>query len=230
VVELVISLKGDSPEAGEVDRLSDLYAHESSLLRSGIVPIAGVDEAGRGPLAGPLVAAAVILEPGVVISGVDDSKKLSSAKRELLFDIIQEKALSVSVSTIDVAVLDELNVLGAAQEAMRRAVSGLGGAARHVLIDGLPFCGIGLSHEFITGGDGRCHAIAAASIVAKVTRDRMMNILDRDYPGYGFSRNKGYATKGHREALAKMGVTPVHRMSFPAVRRIAGQSENGRST
>ncbi len=228
MVEQVISSGDAPPDAAEFDRLAELYSHELSLLQGGVHPIAGVDEAGRGPLAGPLVVAAVVLEPGVVIAGVDDSKKLTGMQREHLYDVIQEKALSISTSTVDVNVLDGLNVLGATHEAMRRAVSGLGGIAQHILLDGLPFSGLGLSHEFITGGDARCHAIAAASIVAKVTRDRIMNVLDRDYPGYGFSTNKGYSTKGHRDALVKMGPTPIHRMSFPSVRRILGEPEEDR--
>ena len=222
---MIISFNRETPSAREVDRLATLSEYEVSLRKHGYSHIAGVDEAGRGPLAGPLVASAVVFEPGVLISGVDDSKRLSSRKREVLYGCILEHALAVSSSIIDVAVLDILNVRGAANEAMRRALRGLNGEADVALIDGLKFEGVELSHRFITGGDRKCHAIAAASIVAKVTRDRIMGVLDRDYPVYGFSRNKGYPTKSHRLALEKCGPTPVHRMSFPAVRRIAGVTD-----
>jgi ribonuclease HII len=224
----IISVHKGSPSVREVDRLAALSEQEVSLRKMGYANVAGVDEAGRGPLAGPLVASAVVFEPGVLICGVDDSKKLTSRKREELYDLILEHAVSVSSSIIDVAVLDILNVRGAANEAMRRAIRGLHGAADFVLIDGLKFEDVGLSHRFVTGGDRKCYAIAAASIVAKVTRDRIMGVLDRDYPVYGFSKNKGYPTKSHKVALKECGPTPVHRMSFPAVQRIVGENGRGR--
>jgi ribonuclease HII len=220
VPEMMISYKGDEPSSDEMTRLTILCAREWSLRAEGFPYVAGVDEAGRGPLAGPLVAAAVVLPPGLAITGVDDSKKLTARKREKLYPLILAHSVAVSIAIIDVAVLDALNVKGAADEAMRRALRGLDGIAGYALIDGLRFPGVELSHEFITGGDRKCHAIAAASIVAKVTRDRIMAVLDREYPAYGFSKNKGYPTKSHRQALVRCGATPVHRMSFPAVQRL----------
>ena len=221
---MIVSPDGEAPSACEVARLSDLSEREWSLLEGGHTRVAGVDEAGRGPLAGPLVASAVVLEPGIMIAGVDDSKKLSARKREYLYPVILEYALSVSTSIIDVAVLDALNVRGAAHEAMRGALAGLHCVPEYALIDGLRFPGVDIPHEFITGGDRKCQTIAAASIVAKVTRDRIMAVLDREFPDYGFSHNKGYPTRSHRQALSRCGPTPVHRMSFPAVRRLVGES------
>jgi ribonuclease HII len=220
-----ISIDGAKSPTGEVKRLGALRKLEVSLGKKGFKYIAGVDEAGRGPLAGPLVASAVVLKPGVLITGVDDSKKLTSSKREKLYPVIIEHSIAVSTSIIDVNVVDVLNVRGAANEAMRRAVLGLDGAADYVLFDGLKFPGVDLPHEFIIGGDGKCHCIAAASIIAKVTRDRIMAILDRDYPEYGFSRNKGYPTRSHRQALLRCGPTPVHRMSYPSVQMLIGESD-----
>ncbi|MFQ6105083.1 MAG: ribonuclease HII [Candidatus Glassbacteria bacterium] len=216
----ILSLDGKRPDASERKRLMAIYEYEISLIERECAPVAGVDEAGRGPLAGPLVASAVVLPPGILISGMNDSKKLSRRRRERLFQKILECSLCLSTSIVDVPLVEELNVRGAANEAMRRAIQGLDGAAQYALIDGLRFSGVSLPHEFVIGGDRKCHSVAAASIIAKVTRDRIMDILDRDFPGYGFSRNKGYPTKSHRQALHECGPTPVHRMSFQAVKRL----------
>jgi ribonuclease HII len=218
--ERVVLPGGEPPGPRELARLRRLLRHESSLLRQGYERIAGIDEAGRGPLAGPVVACALVIKPGILIPGVDDSKKLSSQKRERLSDLILEHAIRVSVSVVDVELIDVLNIRGAALRAMQLALEGLGEAAQYALIDGPRFPGIGIPHDFVIGGDAKCYSIAAASILAKVTRDRIMRSLDLDFPGYGFLRNKGYPTKGHKEALKRRGPTPVHRMSFPSVKKL----------
>lgn len=183
--------------------------------------ICGVDEVGRGPLAGPVVAAAVILDPRRPIDGLDDSKKLTEKRREQLFEQIRSRALAWSLGRAEVAEIDELNILWASMLAMRRAVEGLNPPPGHALIDGnrVPE-GLPCSAEAIVGGDGLEPAIAAASIVAKVVRDREMVALDARYPGYGLDAHKGYPTKKHIEALAVLGVTEVHRRSFGPVRRL----------
>ena len=184
--------------------------------------IAGVDEAGRGPLAGPVVAAAVVLKPGgKVIEGLRDSKKLSEKKRELLFDIIQNEAYAWSVSEASVEEIDQLNILQASLLAMRRAIEGLPELPGMALIDGnkLP-TGLACPAKAIIGGDDIEPAISAASILAKVTRDRMMVQFEQDYPGYEFLKHKGYPTKLHRERLIELGVTPIHRKSFAPVKNL----------
>lgn len=185
--------------------------------------ICGVDEVGRGPLAGPVVAAAVILDPGRPIDGLDDSKKLTEKRREQLFEQIRSQALAWSLGRAEIAEIDELNILWASMLAMRRAVEALTPRPRHALIDGnrVPE-GLPCSAEAIVGGDGSEPAIAAASIVAKVVRDREMVELDARYPGYGLASHKGYPTKQHIEALQRLGVTEVHRRSFGPVRRLLG--------
>jgi len=189
---------------------------------------AGVDEAGRGPLAGPVVAAAVVLRRGQVLPGVTDSKKLSARTREHLFDLICDDAVAWSIGHGSVVEIDELNILQATLLAMRRAIAGLNMAASELSqlrIDGnrcpdLPADFARLA-EPLVGGDALCPAIGAASILAKVSRDREMLQMDSLYPAYGFARHKGYPTKAHVEALAKFGVTPEHRMSFRPVREAA---------
>ena len=178
--------------------------------------IAGVDEVGRGPLAGPVTAAAVVLDPARLPEGLDDSKKLGPAQRERLFEAISQTA-QVSVAHASVEEIDDLNILYASHLAMERAVAGLGGVC-HALIDGnmIPR-GIGCPATALVKGDGRSLSIAAASIVAKVTRDRIMVDLAQQYPGYGWEKNAGYPTKTHREALKRLGVTPHHRRSFKTV-------------
>lgn len=183
--------------------------------------ICGVDEVGRGPLAGAVVAAAVILDPDRPIQGLADSKKLSEKRREALFQEIREKALCWSLGRAEVQEIDRLNILQASLLAMRRAIAGLHVAPQHALIDGnkVPQ-GLVCSAEAIVGGDDSEDCIAAASILAKVTRDREMVELDQQYPGYGLARHKGYPTRVHLEALRELGVSPIHRRSFGPVRRI----------
>ena len=184
--------------------------------------VAGVDEAGRGPLAGPVVAAAVILDPRAPIQGLADSKKLSEARRRTLFPLIQGRALAWGIAWADSQEIDTLNILWATMLAMRRCLLGLAVAPTHVLVDGnrcpsLAGTGLNCSIEAIIGGDALVAEISAASILAKVARDAMMGNLDHVYPGYGFAGHKGYPTAVHRQRLVEVGPCPVHRRSFAPV-------------
>lgn len=181
--------------------------------------VAGLDEVGRGPLAGPVVTAAVILDPAQPIDGLMDSKKLSEARREALAELIKERALAWSLGRAEVEEIDQLNILQATMLAMQRAVAGLNPAPQHVLVDGNRCPELPCSAEAIIKGDGLVPAISAASIIAKVARDQEMVALDAQYPGYGLAGHKGYPTKAHMEALRDLGVTPIHRRSFAPVRR-----------
>ena len=187
---------------------------EESLYGKGYKFIAGVDEAGRGPLAGPVCAAAVILPEGVVIEGINDSKKLSEKKREKLFDIILETAVAYSVEFVEPNVIDDINIRQATSLAMHTAVEKLSMAADFVIIDGNDKISYDIPYEYIVKGDARSQSIAAASILAKVSRDRLMLKLDKKYPEYGFAKHKGYGTKEHMESIRKYGVSEVHRKSF----------------
>ena len=180
--------------------------------------MAGCDEVGRGPLAGDVVAAAVILDPAQPIVGLDDSKKLTEKKRELLFDEIQLKAKSWCIARASVAEIDKINILQASLLAMTRAVQGLNIQPEHVLVDGNKLPKWNYAAEAVVKGDSRVAAISAASILAKVTRDREMIAFDAIYPGYGFAGHKGYPTKVHMDALAKLGITPIHRTSYAPVK------------
>lgn len=182
--------------------------------------VAGVDEVGRGPLAGPVVTAAVILDPARPIDGLADSKKLSAVRREALAEIIMERALVWAIGRAEVDEIDEINILQATMLAMQRAVAGLSPAPGHVLVDGNRCPQLPCSSEAIIKGDGTVSVISAASIIAKVTRDREMVALDAEYPGYGLAGHKGYPTKAHIAALLELGVTPIHRRSFAPVRRV----------
>ncbi|TCK18443.1 RNase HII [Thiogranum longum] len=181
---------------------------------------AGVDEVGRGPLAGPVVAAAVILDPQRPVSGLRDSKKLTEKRRDVLFDEICECALAWSLGRAEVEEIDRINILQASLLAMRRAVDGLSIEPEQVLVDGNRCPELRHPCEAIVKGDDRVPAISAASIIAKVSRDREMIALDAQYPGYGLSRHKGYPSKAHLEALRTLGVTPMHRRSYAPVRRL----------
>ena len=211
----------DGPNAAMPD-----HAAEAALLASGATRIAGVDEVGRGPLAGPVTAAAVILDPARIPAGLDDSKALAPARREALAAEIAAVA-EVSIVHVSVAEIDSLNILRASLLAMDRALAGLGAAPCHALIDGnrmpdrLP-----CRATAMIKGDARCVSIAAASIVAKVARDRLMVELAQQHPGYGWERNAGYATKMHRQALRDLGPTPHHRRSFAPVRNILWQENS----
>jgi ribonuclease HII len=180
--------------------------------------LAGVDEVGRGPLAGPVVTAAVILNPDRLINGLMDSKKLTERRRESLFDEITEKALAWNLGRCEVEEIDSLNIFQATLLAMERAVNGLEPAPEYVLVDGNRCPGWQWPSEPVVKGDSRVAAISAASILAKVSRDREMGELDTIYPGYGLAAHKGYPTPVHREALMRLGATPIHRRSFRPVR------------
>lgn len=185
----------------------------------GVRLLAGVDEAGRGPLAGPVIAAAVILDPEYPIDGLDDSKALSEKRREILAAQIQDHAIAWGLGRAEIEEIDRLNILHATMLAMRRAVYNLGVEPEYVLVDGNRCPELDVSVAAVVKGDKLVPAISAASIVAKVTRDEEMVEMDRQYPGYGFARHKGYPTKQHIEALARLGVCAIHRQSYGPVRR-----------
>ena len=191
---------------------------ENTAYKNGYYRVAGIDEAGRGPLAGPVMAAAVILPAGLSIIGVDDSKKLSSDKREKLFDIIMKQALSVGVGIISPAEIDQINILQATRRAMLAAVLQLSTQPDYLLIDGISTIDSEVPQKTIKKGDSLSLSIAAASIIAKVTRDRFMIEMDAKYPGYGFAGHKGYGSAAHMEAIRVLGPTPIHRMTFGGVK------------
>jgi ribonuclease HII len=192
---------------------------EAKLQRDGLWPVAGVDEAGRGPLAGPVAAAAVILDPRRLPEGVDDSKALTAEARAAAFERIVEGALAIGVAFVSAEEIDATNIRRATLAAMARAVAALSLAPRHVLIDGNDPPRLACPAQAIVKGDASCLSIAAASIVAKVMRDRQMRRLAEFYPAYGFAANAGYGTKEHLAAIAALGPTPHHRMSFSPMRR-----------
>ena len=197
-------------------------AWEVQALGFGWSRIAGVDEAGRGPLAGPVVAAAVILPAEVELEGLRDSKCLTAEVREVLYAQVVQVAICWSVALVEPEEIDRINILKATHLAMGRALSGLSPAADGALVDGLPVKGLPCPHQAIVGGDGSCVSIAAASILAKVTRDRLMHELDEVYPGYGLARHKGYGTREHLDALLNLGPSPCHRRSFRPVTELQG--------
>lgn len=190
------------------------WEFEEKAWQNGYSAVCGVDEAGRGPLAGPVCAAAVILPAGIVIDGLNDSKKLTEKKREALFDVITENAISWSVSLVDETVIDEINILQATYRAMQQAVEGLPRPADFVYVDGNRSEGLTLPHECVVSGDARIPSIAAASIIAKVTRDRLMRDFAERYPAYGFEKHKGYGSRAHYAALLEHGPCPIHRRTF----------------
>ena len=197
----------------EKERLIKMQRFEKPLYEKGIFNIAGIDEVGRGPLAGPVVTCAAILKPDVLIEGINDSKKVSETKREKLFDIIIDNCVSYGIGMASEKKIDEINILNATKEAMREAISNLTVKAEHLLIDAVEL-GVDIPTTALIKGDAFSISIAAASILAKVTRDRMMVAYDEIYPEYGFSKNKGYGTAEHVAALKKYGPCPIHRMSF----------------
>ncbi|MBQ2974595.1 MAG: ribonuclease HII [Clostridia bacterium] len=190
------------------------FEYEINAKSKGFTAVCGVDEAGRGPLAGPVFAAAVILPENCEIEGLNDSKKLSEKKREALFDVIKEKAVSYSIASVDEKIIDEINILQATYLAMKKAVEGLDIPADYALIDGNRMPPLDIDGETVVKGDAKSPSIAAASILAKVSRDRFMLELDEKYPQYKFSQHKGYGTKLHYEMLTEHGVSDCHRMSF----------------
>jgi len=211
----------------------DMLAHELLAARRGFRTIAGVDEAGRGPLAGPVVAAAVILPAGLILPDVNDSKKLTAAMREELFELITREAISVGVGIGDHDLIDRINILQATLSAMSDAVNSLTPRPDFLLIDGISNVPLNIQQRTVKQGDSLSLSIAAASIIAKVTRDRMMNEYDALYPGYGFASHKGYGAASHLAAIAALGPSPIHRKSFSGVKEhlaqpvTVGRSETG---
>jgi ribonuclease HII len=190
---------------------------ERKAHRCGYRIIAGIDEAGRGPLAGPVIAAAVILPPGYEHSEITDSKKLSPRRRERLCEVIERDAVSIGIGVVEAPVIDAMNILQATLAAMKEAVLGLSPLPDYLLIDGLNRIDLATPQETIIRGDSRSLSVAAASIVAKVSRDRLMEMYHRQFPQYNFLRNKGYGTREHREAILKFGRSKIHRRSFRVV-------------
>ncbi|MFI6867141.1 ribonuclease HII [Nocardia sp. NPDC050406] len=211
---------GDWPPRVVMRKSAGLRTLESALIRSGLGPVAGVDEAGRGPSAGPLVIAACLLPPKPLpaLAGLDDSKKLTEAVREELFPVIQRVALAYRVVVVPAWEIDAIGIHVANIEGMRRAVAGLDPAPGYVLSDGFRVPGLPVPSLPVIGGDASAACIAAASVLAKVTRDRMMVELDKQFPGYGFAAHKGYNTPEHNEALERLGPTSEHRRSWRNVR------------
>ncbi|HTY20469.1 MAG TPA: ribonuclease HII [Geobacteraceae bacterium] len=200
------------------EKVHDWTQFEEIALRQGYSCIAGVDEAGRGALAGPVVAAAVVLPQGIVIPGINDSKKLTPAQREGLFDLIREKALAVGVGSGDHNLIDRINILQATLAAMKEAVLGISPAPDYLIIDGISKIPINIHQRTIKKGDSASVSIAAASIIAKVTRDRLMQSLAEEYPGYGFAKHKGYGCAAHLTAIAGLGPCEIHRKTFRGVK------------
>ncbi len=192
----------------------DWLEFEKEAAAKGYKAVCGVDEAGRGPLAGPVCAAAVILPENTIIEGVNDSKKLSEKKREALFDVIKEQALSYSIAFASVEEIEEMNILNATMLAMKRAVEGLDVKADYAMIDGNRLPNLNIDSEFIIKGDAKSMSIACASILAKVSRDRLLYKYAEEFPEYSFDKHKGYGTKVHVEALKKYGPCKYHRLSF----------------
>ncbi len=192
----------------------DWLEFEKEAAAKGYKAVCGVDEAGRGPLAGPVCAAAVILPENTIIEGVNDSKKLSEKKREALFDVIKEQALSYSIAFASVEEIEEMNILNATMLAMKRAVEGLDVKADYAMIDGNRLPNLDIDSEFIIKGDAKSMSIACASILAKVSRDRLLYKYAEEFPEYSFDKHKGYGTKVHVEALKKYGPCKYHRLSF----------------
>jgi len=208
---MAINIKYDEKEKA---RLKKMWEYEHRCYDNGFKNIAGVDEAGRGPLAGPVVAAAVILNKDVIIPGINDSKKLSEAKREYLYDEIRAKAISIGVGIVDEKIIDEINILQATLLAMKRAIETLAVKPDYLLIDAEKINSTKIPQLSIIKGDSLSISIGAASIIAKVERDRILVGYDKKYPEYGFGKHKGYGTKQHMDCIRKLGLLPIHRKSF----------------
>ena len=199
----------------ELERLTKLKEMEKDLYQKGFQKIGGIDEAGRGPLAGPVVVAGVIMPPNSILEGINDSKKVSEKKREKLYDLILEEAISYSVAIIGQDVIDEINILNATKQGVTKVVQEWDIKPDLILVDALTHIDTnGIPYDSIIKGDAKCYSIAAASIIAKVTRDRIMKQWDEIYPQYGFGAHKGYGTAKHIEAIKQYGLCPIHRRSF----------------
>ena len=213
-------------ELEEINRLEIMLRYEKELYAEGINLIAGVDEVGRGPLAGPVVAAAVILPKDCKIKGLNDSKKIPKKKHEEIFQVVKENALAIGIGVMDNHVIDQVNIYEATKLAMKEAIAQLQLKPEHLLIDAMEL-DLPISQTSIIKGDANSLSIAAASIIAKVTRDNLMNHYDQEFPGYDFSQNAGYGTAKHLEGIAKLGITPIHRTSFEPIKSmVATPKEN----
>lgn len=210
-------------EQQDRERVAQMYVYEHQAIEDGYDVVAGVDEAGRGPLAGPVSVAAVILPPDLYLPKINDSKKLSAKVREELFDEIQDKAIAVGTALIDAQTIDRVNIYQATINGMYEAIFMLKPEPKKVLIDAVQLDNLPMASESIIRGDAKSASIAAASIIAKVTRDRLMDAYDKQYPEYGFAQHKGYGTAQHIEALKKYGPCPIHRVSFEPVRSLASK-------
>ena len=206
----------------EKQRVLEMYAIEREKRIEGKTLIAGVDEAGRGPLAGPVYAAAVILPQDFIIEGLNDSKKLTEKRREELYDVIIQNAVAYSIFSVDEKRIDEINILNATYEAMNGAVNSLSVVPDYVLIDGNSIKGMEIEYETVVKGDAKSASIAAASILAKVARDRYITEIAATYPQYGFEKHKGYGTAAHTEAILKYGPSPIHRRTF--LKKLLGEN------
>lgn len=215
-------IKRQEKELQEQQRLMGMYDYEGIFYDQDLYHVAGVDEVGRGPIAGPVTVAAVILPPMTLIPGLNDSKKLTEEKREALYDIIMKEAVAVSCVSYGPEKIDELNIYEATRQAVYEAVRTLSVPAEAVVVDAMKLPDLTVPVESIIKGDSKSANIAAASIIAKVTRDRYMKSLDAEYPGYGFGIHKGYYTELHKEAVEQQGVTPLHRKSFEPIKSIVG--------
>ena len=211
--------KAIQAELDEVLRLESMLSYEKELYKQGLTLIAGVDEVGRGPLAGPVVAAAVILPKNCKIKGLNDSKKIPKKKHLEIYQAVQDQALAIGIGVMDNQVIDQVNIYEATKLAMQEAISQLSPQPEHLLIDAMKL-ELPISQTSIIKGDANSISIAAASIVAKVTRDNIMKDYDNQYPGYDFTANAGYGTAKHLDGLEKLGVTPIHRTSFEPIKSL----------
>ncbi|OPJ55638.1 ribonuclease HII [Alkalithermobacter paradoxus] len=212
-IALKLAKKLDDIRKEEI-RIQNMKIFENEGYKRGFRYIGGIDEAGRGPLAGPVVAAVVVLSEDTIIEGINDSKKLSLTKREELFDIIKEKAIDYGIGIVNSDEIDDINILNATYSAMKKAINNLKNTPDYLLIDAAKIPSIDIPQNSIIKGDSKSISIAAASILAKVTRDRIMEEYDSVYPQYDFKKHKGYGTKEHYEAIKTYGITPIHRKSF----------------
>lgn len=210
-------------ERAERLRVQNMLNFERVLWKSGIRAIAGVDEVGVGPLAGPVVAAAVVFPPNTELAGIDDSKQLDAEQRTKLAATIREFAIAIGIGSAEVGEIDHLNIYHAALLAMRRAVEALPLAPEHVLVDARVIPGVSVPQNCFNKGDGINFSIAAASIIAKTYRDRLMEDFEKEYPGYGFAQHKGYGTPEHQNAIRELGPCPIHRLSFQFIRELCGE-------
>ena len=222
--EIIKRKKNIQVELDENLRLENMLTYEKDLYKQGLTLIAGVDEVGRGPLAGPVVAAAVILPQGCKIKGLNDSKKIPKKKHLEIFQAVQDQALSIGIGIIDNQVIDQVNIYEATKLAMKEAISQLSLQPQHLLIDAMKL-DLPISQTSIIKGDANSLSIAAASIIAKVTRDELMKDYDQQFPGYDFSANAGYGTVKHLEGIEKQGITAIHRLSFEPIKSLVSSKQ-----